>query len=203
MTRMICLLAALLLAGAATAQEIPALFDVTGLSPDQTLSVRENPRASAPEVGALPAGATQIEVVALSSSGRWGRINLKGVAGWVELDHLVPRPLPAAIETRFDAPLNCWGDTPMWQMQTLGDGLVTLSTPQNEVLSFTATGKVQTQRSQMLEAAGEDGGLTAMLRPELCRAGADGGQYGLQIDLLLRRDGAMTPMSGCCSLLVN
>ena len=199
----ICLLTALLLCGAAGAQEIPALFDVTGLSQDQNLPVRENPRASAPEIGALPAEATRIEVVTLSSSGRWGQINLAGVAGWVELDNLVPRPLPAGVESRFDAPLNCWGEAPVWQLQTLGDGLVTVGTPEGEVLSLSATGQGQTRRSHMLEAAGDGAGLTAMLRPALCRDAANGGQYGLQIDLLLRRDEAMTPLSGCCSLLVN
>ena len=148
-------------------------------------------------------GATEIEVVGLSSSGRWGRINLQGVAGWVELDHLLPRPIPAGVESRFDAPLTCWGEAPAWQMQTLGDGLVTVNTSEDEVSSFTAMGRVQTARTQMLEAVGDEGGLTAMLRPALCRDAPDGGHYGLQIDLLLRRAEAMTPLSGCCSLLVN
>lgn len=203
MTRMICLLAALLMAGGAAAQEIPALFDVTGLGQDQSLPVRENPRASAPELGALPANATEIEVVALSSSGRWGQINLDGAAGWVELDHLVPRPVPPGVDSRYDAALTCWADTPVWQLQTLGDGLVTLSTADNEVLSFTASGQARTTRTQMLEATGEDGALTAMLRPALCRDASEGGQYGLQIDLLLRGETGLTAMSGCCSLLAE
>lgn len=198
-----CLIAALIFGTIADAQQIPALYDVTGLGQDQSLPVRENPRASAPEVGALPAGSTEVEVVALSESGRWGRINVEGVGGWVELDYLLRRPLPAARETRFDAPLNCWGDAPVWSLQTLGDGLVTMSTPENEVMSLSAVARVRTAQTDMLEASGEAGETTAMVRPALCRDGSGSGQYGLQIDLLLRRDQAMTPMSGCCSLIVN
>lgn len=60
---------------------LPALFDVTGVSADDTLNVRQNPRATAGLLAELSPDATSIEVVRLSDSGGWGLVNIDESAG--------------------------------------------------------------------------------------------------------------------------
>lgn len=60
----------------ALAQDIyPALHDVTGVAADDVLNIRSEPSASSPIIGTFSPFETDVEVVALSPDGGWGRVN--------------------------------------------------------------------------------------------------------------------------------
>ena len=67
----------LLLATTATAQDLPALFNVTGVSANDSLNVRANPTTNAPVIGKLTHSAQNIEVVQTSQDGKWAQINVE------------------------------------------------------------------------------------------------------------------------------
>ncbi len=70
-----------LVAPAAAAPSLPALFSVTGVGAGDKLNVRAAPDPKAEVVGALAPDAEGIEVVGLDPTGEWGRVNVGEGAG--------------------------------------------------------------------------------------------------------------------------
>ncbi len=185
------------LATAATAQGLPALFDVTGVASDDVLNVRENPRASAPRLGGLAPDATGIEVVALSDSGDWGRINLGEGSGWVSMRYLAAQP--ADRQTYFDTPLRCLGTEPFW-LVSFDDGIAIFSAPGLPPTPFEITTTSPAIGSGLYAqlAAGEE--LTAVVKRAECSDGMSDRSYGLSGDIILTEDGEQRLLTGCCTL---
>ena len=88
------LLLLFLLAGpaAATQDQWPALFDVSGVAPDDVLNIRAAPSASAEIIGTLAPDAAGVEVVRPDSRHGWGLVNTGEGSGWASLAFLVRRP---------------------------------------------------------------------------------------------------------------
>jgi hypothetical protein len=89
MVRILSLILALLVAMPAAAQDLPALFRVTGVAANDVLNIRAEPSARAAIIGSFRPDAGGIEVVALSADGRWGLVNSGEQAGWSSMRYLM------------------------------------------------------------------------------------------------------------------
>ena len=201
---LLLLLPALVPAARAQAPTLPALHDVTGVTAPDVLNVRENPRASAGVLGALPADATGIEVVALSDSGDWGRVNLGERSGWVSMRYLVPAPGADAQALVFDRPLRCVGTEPFWTLASDGTAL-SWSRPGADPLpvepQLTARAAGRPAYRDALDALidGQDR-LTAVVRSAACSDGMSDTAYGLSVDALVQDADGGRLLSGCCTI---
>ena len=126
----------LVLAGPAlaTQQGWPALFDVTGVAPDDVLNIREAPNAGAPIIGSFAPDAEGVEVIRPNADESWGLVNTAEGTGWTSLAFLERRP--GQWNGAFPRIARCLGTEPFWSL-SLDEDAVTLSTPQE-----TAEGRV-------------------------------------------------------------
>ncbi|OYX22743.1 MAG: hypothetical protein B7Z10_12675, partial [Rhodobacterales bacterium 32-66-7] len=102
------------------AQDLPAQFRVDGVSADDMLNIRAEPRASADRIGALGPYTTNVEVLSLSEDGRWGRVGMPEGNGWVALRYLVRQDVPEG--QVIPRPLSCLGTEPFWSLGLLQRG---------------------------------------------------------------------------------
>lgn len=194
---------ALWLAAAAPAQELPALFRVTGVAADDVLNVRAEPGAGAEKIGALAPGAAGIEVVELGPEGRWARVNVDERSGWVAMRYLAAEG--GAAWTTMERPLRCFGTEPFWALD-IGAGAAearysALDGSDRALGPGEAwPGPVFGAATVGLQFAGQSGFAT--IRAEACDDGMSDRAYGLSILLFLRDrgEGAAGGLSGCCTL---
>jgi len=198
------LIALLLTVSAATAQTLPALHDVTGVAADDVLNVREAPRGTAGRLGEIPHDARGVEVVELSSSGDWGRVNLQERSGWVSMRYLAPGAGPDEGALLTDHPLWCSGTEPFWTLTSDGTSLSWSEPgvdpfPLSQHTAARAEGRPAFR--QAVDGVFEDGRtLTATIRTEVCSDGMSDRAYGLAIDLLMRGQDGSRLLTGCCSV---
>ncbi len=195
-----------LLALPAAAQELPALYDVTGVAAGDVLNVRQGPSAAEPVVATLPPGARGVEVVALSPEGGWGLVNAGEVAGWVSMRFMAAAGGPGW-ET-LATPLTCLGTEPFWSAR-LGEppGTMLLQTPDHPVAAMGIGWSAPVAgRMGMLGvslASGTAGGF-AVIRAESCSDGMSERHFGLAAEFFLDGlfPGETEPLglSGCCTM---
>ena len=188
----------LLLATTATAQDLPALFNVTGVSANDSLNVRANPTTNAPVIGKLTHSAQNIEVVQTSQDGKWAQINIGETAGWTSMRYLT------AQKTAFlpGQPLTCFGTEPFWSLkhhlnQTQS---LTLKTP-NGTRTFEWLSSLRSVNNTghfAITASDNTSTLVSTLSRTLCNDGMSDRQYGIQINLILPQN--EQHLSGCCTL---
>lgn len=200
------MLGLLLFAGwpASATQEyiLPTLFDVTGVAANDVLNIRAAPTASAAIIGTLAPDARGIEVVGHDETGQWARVNTRERSGWASLPYLAyqvdvwtPGTLPPT--------LHCLGTEPFWSFRPKGDEIV-FSTPEmpervmrmQQVLS---TGVFRNPR-RSVSAEGEFRRITAVMVPVACSDGMSDRAYGLDVTVILERDGEPLMLTGCCSI---
>lgn len=192
----------LLAAPVALAQDLPGLFDVTGVAAGDVLNIRAEPSAASPILSALPPDARGVEVIATSPDGRWGQVALPEGGGWVNLRFLASGAYPA-----WDAPgrpLSCAGTEPFWSSR-LNDPPGTLLLRQMDGLpqAFAISGSAP--------AAGRVGilGLTlgssagtgfALVRAEGCSDGMSDRPWGLSVVLFPPGPPGSPGLAGCCAM---
>ena len=187
------------------AQDLPALYAVTGVAADDVLNVREHPRATADRIGALTPDATEVEVVAISDSGDWGLVNVGEGAGWVRMRFLAASDALAPGETYFDRPLACYGTEPFWDV-AIGTDAATLTTPDSDPATLARDwSHAASGRGAWSQAAGfgsDDGGrMTVIVRRGECNDGMSDRDYGLSGEVLVEREtDERILLSGCCSI---
>ncbi len=193
----LALVLALVLAGAAQAQDLPALFDVRGVASDDVLNVRAEPSGSARIVGSLPPDAQGVEVV--ERQGNWGRVNVGDGTGWTSLRYLEIRAgsgLPQASE------FACFGTEPFWSLDVAQDSSADLSLFGGTPERF-AIGRLQPAAGYFepfaLTGSGATGALTVVLAPEYCSDGMSDMAFGIATTVVV--GGPQTRIfAGCCSL---
>lgn len=191
------LISLLLFAGAAQAQDLPALHAVTDVASNDVLNIRAAPRGSAPIIGAFGPHETGIEVVALSDNGRWAQVNWEDVSGWSALRFLERLPGQSNPPTTYA----CFGTEPFWSLEVDGGNLNRSAIGEDPVpLSQIWQGSGMRPDRFSLLAAGGGRSLAASIRREACSDGMSDRAYGLDIDLILDGDGPTSMFSGCCSL---
>ena len=85
--RWLCFLL-LMIPAVASAQNLPALYDVDGVAQSDTLNVRAGPSTEFDVIDTLSANAEDVEVVDVNASGEWALIIVEEQAGWVALRFL-------------------------------------------------------------------------------------------------------------------
>lgn len=188
------LLALVLGAGTALAQDLPARFAVTGVAADDALNIRAAPSASAPILGRLPPDATGVEVLALSPDGAWARIGLPEGEGWAARRFLAAQP---ADPRALPLPLRCLGTEPFWSLTVTADG-ATYELPGEEARALRPIGRAEGFRGFVLafDDRGETRDLT-VVRAE-CSDGMSDRPYGFTAMVWNRGEEVL---EGCCLLL--
>ncbi len=182
----------------ATAQDLPALHDVTGVAQDDVLNVRAGPTTDAPIIGTLAPGAEAVEVTQVD--GGWARVNSGERSGWAALRYLQPVPggaFPAA------STLACLGTEPFWRLDIVQNGPARFSGMDGPVLDLRA-GDVMPGANVMnrfgIFAAWPGGSAAVSLRRETCSDGMSDRLFGLSADVILG-GGPSATLSGCCSVV--
>ena len=187
-----------LIAMAAPAQDLPALYDVTGVAQDDVLNVRRAPSSDASVIGTLSPSENGVEIVRTNPAGTWGQLNIEGRQGWASLAFLARRRSSALPEAPW---LRCFGTEPFWSLDAAQTGRATFRTPE-ETLSLRA-GTIRPAQGQtrpfVLSIEATDLSATVVIRPGACSDGMSDNRYGLSAALLFQgsRDDLL---AGCCSL---
>jgi len=199
------------LSGPALAQDIyPALHDVTGVAGDDVLNVRAEPSAGSDIIGSFGPFKTDIEVVALSADGHWGRVNAGERAGWASMRFLARQPGQTAADwsnSLAPATLRCFGTEPFWDVMLYPGGTFEYTDPfrrdgapltgsYTPLASTASTGK----RGFFAVADAPPTWLTGIISFEICSDGMSDQDYGLALDLVQGEPTAGRLASGCCRL---
>ncbi|MEQ9258262.1 MAG: SH3 domain-containing protein [Roseovarius sp.] len=187
---------------AATAQELPALYDVTGVATNDTLNVRAGPSTDFDVVDKLAPDAREVEVVDLNDEGDWALISTAEGRGWVALRYLARAGGQPA--EGLPRQLSCSGTEPFWGFSLRPDRSAEFSRPEQSV-AFASVLDVPSQNRTDRYALFADGGksktvITALVSRNLCSDGMSDRAYGLSIDMLVTDEKAVTLYSGCCSV---
>ncbi len=192
--------------------DLPALYNVTGLSSGEVLNVRATPNFGAEIVGTLPAGTQLKEVMAIDASGDWGQVNTGESAGWVSMKFMQDAAGPRWWAR--DLPLSCFGTEPFWSAVIFRNepGSIALenhsgTTPAKQTMALGKFQRVwgnpvwdQPMNAVMNFANGNDDAI-AVIRAEACNDGMSDRQYGLSINLFLNGGiGNQSYLGGCCSI---
>lgn len=200
------LLTGLMLAAPLTASAqdfLPSLYDVTVVETWDRLNVRETPSGQGKIIGTLASTAKGIELLDRDASGKWGRVNIGEMSGWVALRFLKPQP---AVWKPAELPLtlNCAGTEPFWGLRVVDKGLVFSEPDAGErqlSLRKVMDRGVEGEPTRGIIAGDDKGRLTAFLRPEQCSDGMSDRAHALAVSVIL--DGQASPsrmLLGCCSI---
>jgi uncharacterized membrane protein len=195
---MIRLLAWLILfALPATAQDLPALYTVTDVAPDDTLNIRSGPDAGSPVLGTLAPDATNIEVVRLSPDGRWGVVNFYDVAGWASMSFLTTQQSAAPMMQS----LECFGTEPFWSVTFAGHMAYTpMDGPKRKIDITDRTRAINRTDRYALSGATATDSATAVITRRMCSDGMSDTAFGLSLDFILNTRTGRMFLSGCCRL---
>ncbi|MFQ6546963.1 SH3 domain-containing protein [Aestuariibius sp. 2305UL40-4] len=206
----------LLLPGAvfATQDAWPALYDVVDVANDDVLNIRAEPSARSEIIGSFPPDRTGIEVLRPSDDYRWGLVNAGERTGWVSLTFLVAQP--GQWYGAYPRISQCSGTEPFWSLtmddpsklgNLLGPGGegtgVSLSDPSSPTITATITREAVAANRRdryAFQAEGPETDMSVVFFLQSCNDGMSDREYGIMTDILLRRDGEFSHLSGCCSL---
>ncbi|MCC2097412.1 MAG: SH3 domain-containing protein [Hyphomicrobiales bacterium] len=187
----------------AAAQDLPALYGVTGVAENDVLNVRSEPSGSAAKLGELAPGATGIEVTEVLPDESWARINLGETAGWVAMRYLAREPGPDW--HAMQSPLSCYGNEPFWNAFIPADGgpMILNVMDGGEAMGF---GRTVTSPAFdwprtvgfALQGPGREG--FAVIRAEGCTDGMSDRMMGLTFNMFLAGPHGTEAYQGCCRL---
>ncbi|MWD27935.1 SH3 domain-containing protein [Aquicoccus sp. SCR17] len=199
MRRLALLLLCLLLPAVASAQDLPALYAVTGVAADDVLNLRDAPRASGQKIGTLAPDATGVEVTAIRDG--WGRVNAGPRAGWASMRYLAREAPDAEVLTRR---LSCAGTEPFWSLDITQGARVRFEPadgPAQEAAAGTLRPAEGWRDAFVLPLEAGEGGLSAViLHRRQCSDGMSDRAFGLSVDLLTGAAPDPLLRTGCCSL---
>ncbi|MGH1411985.1 MAG: COG3650 family protein [Pelagimonas sp.] len=184
----------------AYADNLPALFDVTGVASDDTLNVRTRPMGGANIIGTLAYDAKGIEVIEEQSN--WGRVNVDGGTGWASMKFLKMQPQSSLPEAQN---LRCFGTEPFWSLNITQGETAVLSTPEGSDRGF-IVGSLQAASARpepyAIQGAGQGENITVVVSKEICSDGMSDNLFGLDGTVVI--GGYLTEvLSGCCTVQVD
>ncbi|MCT4559062.1 MAG: SH3 domain-containing protein [Pelagimonas sp.] len=195
-------LAAIVLCGAAQAQELPALFDVTGVAVNDVLNVRSQPSAAGQILTGLAPDATHIEVTA--RDGNWGRVNTGEQAGWVSMSYLTEQ-IDSTIGHAYR--YQCFGTEPFWSLDATAGNRAVISWPDQQDVTY-LMGNIHAASGRpwphAVVGSTPEGAasMTLIMSPRDCSDGMSDQMYGLEAALMLNSDDPRF-FSGCCTLDID
>lgn len=185
------------LAGAVSAQEFPALYNVTGIADDNELKVRTRPTEEGTVIGSMAHDATNVEVIEEEKG--WGRVNHDGLSGWVPL---APMRRKAGTQMPEGEHFKCFGTEPVWSAAvTQGDQLLLTRPDDNDKVfnvGHLATTVTREHPHALLGSKlGEN--VTLVMTHEICTDGISHYRFGFSAKMVV--GGYETQVyTGCCSL---
>lgn len=189
----------LVLHQASAAEDLPALFSVTGVAADDVLNIRTKPDPSSTIIGSLAPDASGIEVI--DQKDGWASINSGEQTGYVAARFLVAEG--GAPWYRLESPILCAGTEPFWSfMIDGGSGASSFATADMAEPSQLPLVDLWPGDAWQPSAAASFGNGIAVLRAENCSDGMTERHYGIAIDVFLSSGGGHR-ISGCCSLLAD
>jgi uncharacterized membrane protein len=186
-----------LLAVPVAAQDVPRLFDVTGVAAGDMLNIRSAPSPSAPVISTLAADATSIEVTMRTATRRWGRVNTGEGVGWVSTRFLSAQDRPID-DGNLPVGLRCFGTEPFWSLTNQGGSLHYTDAAGADQLfpvSIAQDSGIDDDLRRMIRLRGDG---VAYLSPEQCSDGMSDRLYALSLSFMPGPDAPL--LSGCCSL---
>ncbi len=185
---------------AAAAQNLPALYDVSGVASNDTLNVRAGPSTEFDIIDKLAFDAQGLEVVDLDKTGEWGLINIAEQSGWISLKFT--RRQPGQPDTGLPRALECYGTEPFWAFTVASDRSATFSEPDRETTIEELVVVPSRNRTDRHALFGDGGDriFTTMVGHSLCSDGMSDRIYGMSIDLLVTDAEGVNVYSGCCSV---
>ncbi len=190
----------LICASAATAQDYPAHYRVTGVAHNDVLNIRAEPGAGAPIIGHFHPNQRGIEVMGLSQSGRWALVNSGERAGWSSMRYLARESTRSWRDGQ--TALTCFGTEPFWNMpiflpthraefHAVDDGGFELVTDAGALPS------TRFPPTLAIPFSGTREGM-AIVRGARCSDGMSDMAFGLEVQIYWRGD--TSGLSGCCSI---
>jgi len=180
--------------------ETPRYFQVT-----TPLTVRDEPRILAEEVGVIGVDAAPVEITAQREE--WGRVAWRGVDGWIPLASLAPYAVDQLDAAAIPVGLVCGGTEPFWSLSFRGPAEAVFSAPETAditysiSLGFAAEGKPAFPAA--LSLVGVHAGALVLVRPQECFDGMSDMTYGWTLDLLTERKRRPVLLTGCCRLPIG
>jgi len=182
----------------------PTYFEVSGVAPDDVLNVRARPTTSAEIVGELAPGARPVEVLRMQDG--WAMVSSADGTGWAYAGFLEPIEMATVGGTAMPASMSCGGTEPFWGLE-FGTDSVTYSAVDSDErdMSVVEAGGMSGMQPVVhyLIAAGETGGMTAIVNNQMCSDGMSSRTYPRRIDMVLSGPGGNTGLTGCCHVPVN
>ncbi|MCU0826804.1 MAG: SH3 domain-containing protein [Tabrizicola sp.] len=188
----------LLASGSAMAQDLPAAFRVTGVGAEDVLNIRQAPNAASEKIGEIGPYGVNIEVLALSENGRWGKIGMPEGNGWIAMRYLAPQELTA--DEGIPRPISCLGAEPFWRLGLYPGGD-----------EFERMGEERVDLRPKSEKPGEDGwqasfgtrdsatyGLVVVRG--LCGDGMSDREFGWRATMYIDKADGSDTLQGCCTL---
>ncbi len=185
-------------AGAAGAQTLPAAFEVQGVAQTDVLNIRAAPSSSAEAVGEIGPFAINIEVIATSPDGKWGKVSIPDGNGWVNMRYLAAAPPvdPYAVPR----PLSCFGTEPFWNVGLFPRG-AEFNSPDTGAIPMTVVSEAVAQQGFLVQM--EEGptlNRTLIITREICNDGMSDREYGFSARMFLEAPDGNAAVSACCTL---
>lgn len=198
MTRLTALILTLLWPSLAFSQNLPAAYSVTGVAANDVLNIRAEPSASADVLGEIGPFALNVEVIALSPDGKWGKIGIPEGNGWVSMAFL--EDIPATDPFLVQRPLSCFGTEPFWSVSLYPRGAEYNSPDTGEVPMTVLHESVAPQGSLIQLEEGPSLTRTLIVTRELCSDGMSDREYGFSTRMFTEAPDGNSALSGCCTL---
>ncbi|MFZ3580746.1 hypothetical protein ACOI1H_01070 [Loktanella sp. DJP18] len=191
------LLVLMLWAGSVAAQDFPDAFTVTGVAADDVLNIRSDATAASPIIGSFGPQDLNIEVLEVSTDGKWGRVGTGEGNGWVAMRFLARSGHNAA--DGMPRPFVCSGTEPFWTLALLPGGDEYLTPEGRRDLTLTTEA---TAPQGYLAIFDEGPTLTRNLivMRGACSDGMSDRSFGWQAMLFNQAPDGNTVQTGCCTL---
>lgn len=184
---------------------LPQLYVVTGVAANDTLNIRQAPRASAEDIGDLQPGEAT-DVLAFSEDGKWAKVPGNEATGWVAARFLtlVPNATGNGTDLPYGMPrhMQCEGAEPFWDADIRAGKSLTITdysfdNPAPARHAMRGVSKPVNVGPYVYGFAAPP--YAGVIRREYCDDGMSEIQYGWSIDLLEIGKDDVYMMSGCCT----
>lgn len=198
MTRFVVLLLIGLWPTLSLAQSLPAAYSVRGVAANDVLNIRAEPSAKAEIMGEIGPYGLNIEVLALSSDGRWGMVGLPEGNGWVSMAYLEPtEQMDPYLVPR---PLSCFGTEPFWSVSLYPRG-AEFNSPDTGAVPMSVTHEATAPEGFLFQLEeGPSLNRTLTVLREACSDGMSDRAFGFSTRMFTEAPDGNAVVHGCCTL---
>ena len=182
----------------AAARDLPAAFAVVDVAQTDVLNIRAAPNAAADIVGKIAPFAINVEVIATSEDGTWGKVGIPEGNGWVNMRYLEATP-PTDPYT-VPRPLSCFGTEPFWNIGMYPRGSEYTSPDTGAVLMADVSSAVAPQGYLVRLQEGPTLSRTLIITREACSDGMSDRDYGFSAQMFLEAPDGNSVYHACCTL---